>query len=62
MSSPNTPVVDMDVDGPSNGPGTLKRCSSAPMINEGNAVMTTAPPATTTIRYVRVIVSAYFFD
>ncbi|XP_045470952.1 PPP2R1A-PPP2R2A-interacting phosphatase regulator 1 [Harmonia axyridis] len=50
MSSPNTPVVDMDVDGPTNGPGTLKRCSSAPMINEGNAVMATAPPTTSTIR------------
>ncbi|CAH1115577.1 unnamed protein product [Psylliodes chrysocephalus] len=34
--------VAMDVDGPSTGPGTLKRCSSAPMINESTAVMTTA--------------------
>ncbi|CAG9858355.1 unnamed protein product [Phyllotreta striolata] len=42
MSSTNTQPVAMDVDGPSNGPGTLKRCSSAPMINEFAPVMTTA--------------------
>ncbi|KAG5891357.1 hypothetical protein JTB14_034422 [Gonioctena quinquepunctata] len=36
----------MDVDGPSNGPGTLKRCSSAPMINDSTSVMTTANPST----------------
>uniref|UniRef100_A0A6P7GTU8 Uncharacterized protein LOC114340681 n=1 Tax=Diabrotica virgifera virgifera TaxID=50390 RepID=A0A6P7GTU8_DIAVI len=35
----------MDIDGPSpsSGPGTLKRCSSAPMINESTSVMTTSP-------------------
>ncbi|XP_060518895.1 P2R1A-PPP2R2A-interacting phosphatase regulator 1 [Cylas formicarius] len=32
----------MDVDGPSNGPGTLKRCSSAPMINETSSSVMTA--------------------
>ncbi|KAJ8930481.1 hypothetical protein NQ314_016708 [Rhamnusium bicolor] len=41
MSSINSQSVAMDVDGPTNGPGTLKRCSSAPMINEVNTVMTT---------------------
>ncbi|KAL3280536.1 hypothetical protein HHI36_003768 [Cryptolaemus montrouzieri] len=50
MSSAHTPADDMDVDGPSNGPGTLKRCSSAPMINETNTIMTTAPPASSTNR------------
>ncbi|KAK9878415.1 hypothetical protein WA026_022056 [Henosepilachna vigintioctopunctata] len=50
MSSVHNPVDDMDVDGPSNGPGTLKRCSSAPMINETNAIMTTAPPTSSTHR------------
>ncbi|XP_017773810.1 PREDICTED: protein FAM122A isoform X2 [Nicrophorus vespilloides] len=39
--------TDMDVDSPS---GTLKRCSSAPMINENNTGMTTSPPATTSTR------------
>ncbi|KAJ8938194.1 hypothetical protein NQ318_019535 [Aromia moschata] len=42
MSSINTQAVAMDVDGPTTGPGTLKRCSSAPMINEVNTIMTTA--------------------
>ncbi|XP_056642550.1 PPP2R1A-PPP2R2A-interacting phosphatase regulator 1 [Diorhabda carinulata] len=43
MSSSNlSHSVAMDVDGPSSGPGTLKRCSSAPMINETTNVMSTA--------------------
>lgn len=43
MSSSNSShSVAMDVDGPSSGPGTLKRCSSAPMINEATNVMSTA--------------------
>ncbi|CAH0557380.1 unnamed protein product [Brassicogethes aeneus] len=50
MSSINSQSVAMDVDTPSNGPGTLKRCSSAPMINETNANMTTANPSTSTAR------------
>nr|XP_023027668.1 protein FAM122A [Leptinotarsa decemlineata] len=44
MSLTNSHSVAMDVDGPSNGPGTLKRCSSAPMINESTTVMTTVNP------------------
>ncbi|XP_019877643.1 P2R1A-PPP2R2A-interacting phosphatase regulator 1 [Aethina tumida] len=50
MSSINSQSVAMDVDTPANGPGTLKRCSSAPMINETNAIMTTANPSTSTAR------------
>ncbi|CAH1991832.1 unnamed protein product [Acanthoscelides obtectus] len=56
-------AVAMDVDSPSGGgaassagggagsgggaPGTLKRCSSAPMINEANAAMTTSNGSST---------------
>lgn len=50
MSSINSQSVAMDVDGPTNGPGTLKRCSSAPMINEVNSVMTTTNASTTSNR------------
>jgi hypothetical protein len=49
MSSINS-CVDMDVDGPVNGSGTLKRCSSAPMINETNSIMTTATPSGSSTR------------
>ncbi|CAH1183198.1 unnamed protein product [Phaedon cochleariae] len=42
MSSTNSQSVAMDVDGPTGAPGTLKRSSSAPMINEATAVMSAA--------------------
>lgn len=50
MSSANIPAVAMDVDSTSNGPLTLKRCSSAPMINENNSVMNVVPPVNSSNR------------
>lgn len=49
MSSSNSA---MDVDGaPGNAPGPLKRCSSAPMINEGsNSTMTAGNSSSSTPR------------
>nr|CAI5821082.1 unnamed protein product [Callosobruchus analis] len=57
IHSQSQQAVAMDVDSPSGGgggagssggaPGTLKRCSSAPMINEANAAMTTTNGSST---------------
>ncbi|XP_065172109.1 P2R1A-PPP2R2A-interacting phosphatase regulator 1 [Atheta coriaria] len=45
--------IAMDVDSPA---GTLKRCSSAPMINENSTTgMTTSPPASTSSRETSII-------